>query len=227
MANALTIAAVAILVPLFMSKVFLPWLKNKGKGSYETALAMISFAFGLYGYWLYKVISEIQNYNTIVLLSLPVIITFILELVFLLNKKHQLLHKLNKYFTVVSFPMCFVIALLVIASTTTRYFGPNDMLAIITLLLCAFFMQGFLYFPSFALYRKINPDTPIAHEIKLGFLDKYLTKKDFDKSTEYRNLKNFGIEIVTAKKFFISLLKYGLAISFFYGYMYLILTVFV
>jgi hypothetical protein len=218
LASALPIIAVSILVPLFMYKFFFPWLAKGGKGSNKAALIIILLNLALYGYWIYRVINEITQPQTILLVSIPVLAVVVTELILLLISRYHFLHKLSVYFTITTFPLWTVFILF------DKNYGPdeNSEFAIFLLVFGSFLIHCLLYFPVFALYKKINPNVPSSYDLKLGFLDKYLNAKDFDKTEEYKQIKRAGIQAVTFPQFLLVLLKYGFIILLFWLYVYII-----
>ncbi len=212
----LPILAAAIIVPIFLYKWFFPWLKRGGKGSYKAAWIIIILNLGIYGYWAFKVINDINQSQQLLLVSLPVLIVLIVELILLAMKNYQFLNKLCVSFLIVTLPW----ALLIISN---RNYGPgiNSETAII-LALCSFFVQGFLYFPTFALYKKVNPNAPASFNIKLEAIDELINGKDFKKSEQYQHLKKAGMQTVSPIQLVKLILKYLLIIFLFWLYVSLI-----
>ncbi len=214
--TALTIIAAMTLGPLFLHRYFLPWVKKGSKGSYKMSLILIMINLAIYAYWVYRVKNEINPSTQILLLSVPMIIGLLTELILLLKNNFFWLQEVSKVFATVTIPY-----ILVNLRDQPGHLGSGaDPFLFISI--TNLFLQAILYFPSFALLKKEMPKSPIGYEMKFGKFDKYITSPDFYKSEEYKQLKNAGLKRLTVKDIFFSLTKFGLVIFLLWLYSYII-----
>lgn len=216
--SALIILAASLLGPFFIFKLFFPWVSKGGKGGNIAALTIILLNLGLYCYWIYRILTEIDQPQTMLLVSIPVLLIILTELILLIRNKYYLLYKLCVYFTIVTFPAWNVF----IIYSFAKDYGPdeNAVFIIFLLLFGSFLVHCFLYFATFALYKKINQNATDSYDIKIGNIS--LTDKKFYETSAYEEFKKMGIEKVNGIQLLKVFLKYGFIIFLFWLYIYII-----
>lgn len=212
----LSIIAAMTLGPLFFYRFFLPWVKSGGKGSYKLSLFLIILNLAIYAYWGYWVKNEINPSIQVLLLSIPMIIGLLAELIFLLKNNFFWLQEISKVSAIVTIPY-----ILVNLREQPGHLG-SGYEPFLFISIANLFLQILLYFPTFALLKKEMPKIPIGYEMKFGKFDKYIVSPDFYKSKQYKQLKNAGLKQLTVIDVFAGLTKYGLLIFLLWLYGYII-----
>ncbi len=208
----LSVLFATILAPLFLFRLFIPWINKGATGSYKSALFLVLVNGAIYGYWVYRVYYEIPQFSSVLLLSLPMVICLLAEILFLVKKKYYWLKEINTIFVICTIPYIFV-NLRAQSGHLGLGYEPFLYISVVNL-----FLQTFLYFPAFALLKKMRPKTPIGFEISSDAL----TKKEFRSSTEYKQLKKEGLQKVNSTQIFTGLAKYALIIFSLWLYGYII-----